>query len=136
MSPTSIWDCLQSAENLYSIGVGSTETCLEHGQAIESQNVGCRPDHLFCSWVDEVSDDVYKTSTLQPWQRLVEQSRQALVHEDRPIADSCLGEHSRFVSCDQDRLTWGEVAQAMGQDPSFSFPAILMGVCALPAERG
>ena len=56
VSPTSFLDFLQSAENMHSIDVDSSVTCL--------------------------------------------------VHEDRPIADSCLGRYSsRFGSCDDDRQT-------------------------------
>ena len=39
-------------------------------------------------------------------QELVDSMKPALVHEDRPIVDPCLGRHSSFGSCDHHRQTW------------------------------
>ena len=50
--------------------------------------------------------DTGSTVTLLVYgQELVDSLKPALVHEDRPIADSCLIRHSSFGSCDHDRPT-------------------------------
>ena len=47
----------------------------------------------------------FQILTLQPGQELVDPLKPTLVHEDRPIADPCLGRHSSFESCDHDKPT-------------------------------
>ena len=41
-------------------------------------------------------------------QDLVDSLKPALVHDDRPIADSCLGRHSSLGNCDHGRLVGGK----------------------------
>ena len=64
MSPTRFLDFLPSAEKPHLIDAGSTVTCLVHGQAAESQSVGCCFEQFCCGSVIEISDDLYQISIL------------------------------------------------------------------------
>ena len=102
---TSFLHFFQSCDTSYLIDAGSTVTRLVHGPAAESQNVGCSLEHFCCCKLIEMTDPLFHVSTLQPGQVLVDPSKPALVHEDRPIAESCLSRNSSFGSCDHDRPT-------------------------------
>ena len=61
-------------------------------------------------------------------------SRNSRLYEDRPIADSRLGEYSRLGARDHDRTSGAEVAPAMRQDRSVSIPGTPTGACTLKRE--
>ena len=94
---TSSLHFLQSSETAHPIEAGSTVTRLVHGKS-----VGCRLEHFCSCRVIEIPELFLRSLCLESEQELVDPSKQALVHEDRPI-DPCLSGHSSFGSCDYDR---------------------------------
>ena len=59
--------------------VGTTVTCLVHGEAAESQSVGGCFEQFCCGKVIEKTDDLHQISILQPGQKLVDALKPALV---------------------------------------------------------
>ena len=78
--------------------------CWLHCDAFGTQ-FGCSLEHFCCCRMLEIPDFVLRISCLECGQELVD-PLPALVHEDRPIAESCLGRHSSFGSCDHNRPSW------------------------------
>ena len=102
---TSILNFLQRSKSTHRIDASATVTCLVHGHVAESHRVGCCFEYVRRCWVIEIPDPLFQISTLQPGQELVDPLKTALVHEDQPIADSCLGRHSSFECSGHDRPT-------------------------------
>ena len=95
---TSSLHFLQSSETAQPIDAG-----LVQSHAAESQSVGCSLEQL---QGNRIPVFILQISCLECGQELVDPLKPALIHENRPIADSCLGRHSSFGSCDHDRPTW------------------------------
>ena len=84
----------------------------------ESQSVASRLEHFCCCRAIESPDCLLRILCLECGQELADPLKPALVHEDRPIADSCLGRHSSFGNCDHDRTTWETWHKQWEQDRS------------------
>ena len=117
--------------------------CSEH-RALERCQLHCDVIGTWsCPWVESVEqfcrckvietpEPPFRICILQPGQELVDPLKPALVHEDRPIADTSLGRTLQFRML---RPNKGRVASAAG-DLSFSTPHALTDARPSPARRG
>ena len=82
---------LQSSDTAHSLDAGFTVTRVVHGRGAEPQRVGCRREQHCCGKVIESPDCLLQISCPEFGQELADPLKSALVHEDRPVADSFLG---------------------------------------------